>query len=279
VIRHERATPLLTAEGLTYRVAGKALVSGVDLQIGAGEFVAVIGRNGAGKSTLLNLVVGELPAAEGRVTLFGQSSGRLAPRDLARRRAVLAQHTPLEFDYRVLEVVLLGRIPHQRHGGETPGDTEIARECLARVDLRGFEERRYLTLSGGEQQRVHLARVLAQIKTVGEAPRLLFLDEPTSSLDIAHQHHLLDVAKALNEEGVGVFAVLHDLNLAAQYADRVLVLAEGRVVASGPPAEVLTEAILWEAFRFPVLVMRHPEVDCPLIVTTGVGSRARGSRE
>jgi iron complex transport system ATP-binding protein len=256
---------------LSCHIGQKALLSGVNLEVADGEFLVVIGRNGAGKSTLLKHATGEMKSPDGEIEIFGQSLHAHPARELARKRAVLAQSTPLNFDYQVLEVVLLGRIPHQHRQIETSQDVEIALSCLARVGLQGYETRNYLTLSGGEQQRTHLARVLAQIEIgADEAPlsqRLLFLDEPISSLDIAHQHEVLDLAKKLTGEGVGVFAILHDLNLAAQYADRIVVLSEGAVIANGSPAEVLTQPILLQAFHHCVMVTQHPCLDCPLIIS------------
>lgn len=262
---------LVNVRSLSCRIGDKTLLSKVDLELKESEFLVVIGRNGAGKSTLLKHVVGEMQSSEGGIEVFGEPLEKASTRELARKRAVLAQSTPLYFDYQVLEVVLLGRIPHQKRQMETAEDLAIALDCLARVGLRGYEERNYLTLSGGEQQRVHLARVLAQIEISEEektrVPRLLFLDEPISSLDIAHQHDVLDLTKELTQEGVGVFAVLHDLNLAAQYADRIVVLCDGKVLACGRPSEVLTQEILFEAFGHRVLIARHPCLDCPLIIS------------
>lgn len=262
---------LLNIHSLSCRVGEKALLCDVSVELLPGEFLVVIGRNGAGKSTLLKHAVGEMHSPDGKIEIFGQLLESHSARELAKKRAVLAQSTPLHFDYQVLEVVLLGRIPHQKRQIETVDDVNIARDCLARVGLEGYEERDYLTLSGGEQQRVHLARVLAQIEHApGEThqpERLLFLDEPISSLDIAHQHEVLDLAKQLTAEGVGVFAILHDLNLAAQYADRIVVLSQGKVLATGTPTEVLTQETLYEAFHYHVHVARHPSLDCPLIIT------------
>ena len=262
---------LLDVKSLSCHIGEKMLLSNVDVALAPGEFLVVIGRNGAGKSTLLKHAVGEMHSAQGKIDIFGQALAAHPPRELAKKRAVLAQSTPLHFDYQVLEVVLLGRIPHQKRQVETIADIKIAHDCLMRVGLEGYEERDYLTLSGGEQQRVHLARVLAQIEhTPGEThqpERLLFLDEPISSLDIAHQHEVLDLAKQLTTEGVGVFAILHDLNLAAQYADRIVILSQGKVLATGTPTQVLTQETLYEAFQYHVHVARHPNLDCPLIIS------------
>ncbi|MEF2280263.1 heme ABC transporter ATP-binding protein [Deinococcus sp. YIM 134068] len=257
-----RGAPLVRVDDLSYRVAGRELLSRVGLSLAGGELLAVLGRNGAGKSTLLRHLTGEL----GRrgVQLFGQPLGALGAGEAARRRAVLPQHTPVSFAYEVLDVVLLGRIPHGR--GETAHDREIAAACLAQVGLRGYETRNIQTLSGGEAQRVHLARTLAQLHGV-TGGRVLLLDEPTASLDLAHQHATLRLARELCADGVGVLAILHDLNLAAQYADRVLILSDGAVIACGPPHEALTHETIRAAYGHEVLVTRHPCLDCPLIVS------------
>ncbi|MEN0057636.1 MAG: heme ABC transporter ATP-binding protein [Bdellovibrio sp.] len=259
---------LLTVKNLNFEIQGRQLLQDIEFSLASGELLVVIGRNGAGKSTLLKHLTAEQKSASAQITLFGQELRSHRVKDLARQRAVLAQNTPLNFDYKVLEVVMLGRIPHQKYQKETAEDFKISCECLATVGLTGYENRDYLTLSGGEQQRVHLARVLAQLTTLSPQPRLLFLDEPTSSLDISHQHQVLDVVRDLTRQNMGVFAILHDLNLAAQYADRILVLSEGRVLALGKPFEVLTSDILREAFHHEVLVTKHPHHDFPLVIST-----------
>lgn len=255
--------PLLSARNLSYSINGKQLLRGFSLDVMPGEFVVILGRNGAGKSTLLNLVTGELNPTLGTVSVFTKSLELHHPRQLATRRAVLAQATPLAFDYSVLDVVLLGRLPHQASstGDE---DLDIAMHYLAKVEMTAACERGYLSLSGGEQQRVHIARVLAQVHGQG-LPRLLFLDEPTNNLDLRHQHHTLRLVKELTGDGSGAVAVLHDLNLAAQYADRIAMLKGGEVLVSGTPDEVLTEAHILDAYEFPVAVSRHPTKGCPLI--------------
>ncbi|WP_019010235.1 heme ABC transporter ATP-binding protein [Deinococcus aquatilis] len=256
------AAPLLRVHDLSYSVTGRKLLRQVSLNLKAGELLVVLGRNGAGKSTLLKHLSGEL---QGRgVELFGQPLGHHKASETAKRRAVLPQQTALSFAFEVLDIVLLGRIPHG--GRETPEDRAIAVKCLERVGLMGYEMRNIQTLSGGEQQRVHLARTLAQLDGAGR-DRVLLLDEPTASLDLAHQHSTLRLARELCAEGVGVLAILHDLNLAAQYADRVLVLSDGAVLAHDIPAAALTCQTIHAAYGHEVLVTRHPCLNCPLIVS------------
>lgn len=254
--------PLLRVRDLGYSVAGRELLRQVSLNLEAGELLVVLGRNGAGKSTLLGHLSGEL---HGRgVELFGQPLNHHKASETAKRRAVLPQQTAISFAFEVLDIVLLGRIPHG--GRETLGDRAIAAKCLERVGLGGYETRNIQTLSGGEQQRVHLARTLAQLEGAGRE-RVLLLDEPTASLDLAHQHSTLRLARELCAEGVGVLAILHDLNLAAQYADRVLVLADGAVLVHDTPAAALTCQTIHAAYGHEVLVTRHPCLNCPLIVS------------
>lgn len=256
---------VLNVSELNVSIAGRELLDRVGFSLRSGELVTIVGRNGAGKSTLLKHVSGEL-RSQGDIRVFGQQLAGQDLRTLARRRAVLAQQTSLHFGYEVGEVVLLGRIPHQPRQLETDEDRQLARASLARVGLEHMARRNYLTLSGGEQQRVHLARVLAQLAGVN-GDRLLLLDEPTSSLDIAYQHAVLRLARELGKEQVGVLSVLHDLNLSAQYADRVLVLADGRVTAFGTPREVLTPEVIGAAFGHEVLVLEHPTLGVPLVVS------------
>lgn len=261
---------LISVQNLSCAIGKKTLLENISFSLEPQEFLVIVGRNGAGKSTLLKHLTGEMPLREGRIEIFSEDLRNLKGRDLAKKRAVLPQSTQLSFSYKVLEVVLLGRIPHQSLQKETNEDYQIAKDCLQRVGLASYEARDYLTLSGGEQQRVHLARALAQlvpaVESVPSSERLLFLDEPTSSLDIAHQHQVLDVVKKLSSEGVGVLAVLHDLNLAAQYADKILILSDGKILALGRPKEVLTSGILTEAFKHSVHVMDHPFEERPLVI-------------
>ena len=238
--------------------AGKAiLVRDVSLSVAPGEVMALIGPNGAGKSTLLRLLAGDEAPSSGEVQLAGRPLAAWAPRDLARARAVLPQQSALAFAFTALEVALMGRAPHDA-GGDGPEDLAAARRALAIVGLEGFEERLYPTLSGGERQRVQLARVIAQIGLGGRGERYLLLDEPTSSLDLAHQHGALRIARRMAREGAGVIVVLHDLNLAAEYADRIGVLSRGALLSSGSPRDVLTRETLREAFHIEARIVPAP---------------------
>jgi iron complex transport system ATP-binding protein len=255
----------MQATNLTYRVGPKSLLQNVSLSARPGEVLAIIGANGAGKSTLLKLLSGNLKPSAGEVVLEGKPLAQWPAAALARRRAVLTQQHTLALAFEVRELVLLGRYPH--FGGQpTAHDHAIVAAALDLVGLGHLAGREYPTLSGGEQQRAQLARVLAQVWEAENG--FLLLDEPLTGLDLRHQHQTLAVARQLARRGFGVIAVLHDLNLAAQYADQVLLLHQGRPVASGPPAEVLTPDYIHLGFGVEVELLTHPSLGCPLIVPT-----------
>lgn len=254
---------MFDVQNLRYQVGRKVLLQSVSLQARPGELLAVVGANGAGKSTLLRLLSGDLTPTGGQVQFEGRGLGTIPAPELARRRAVLTQQHTLSLAFEVRELVLMGRYPHFR-GQPGAHDHAVVAEALALVGLTELANRSYPTLSGGEQQRAQLARVLAQVWEAKGG--FLLLDEPLTGLDLNHQHHTLDVARALVQRGFGVVAVLHDLNLAAQYADQVLVLRHGETVAYGEPAAVLTAATIEHAFDIAVELLVHPSLGCPLIV-------------
>jgi iron complex transport system ATP-binding protein len=257
---------MIGCEGVTVRVGAKSLLADVSITVGAGQLCVLVGPNGAGKSTLLHVLAGDRPPTAGAVTVLGKRLDAWKPLDLARVRAVLPQESGLSFPFTVLEVALLGRAPHVRYA-ESAHDFAVTRQAIASVGLAQFEHRLYTTLSGGERQRVQLARALAQISGVpAGTARVLLLDEPTSNLDPAHQHSTLHLARALARDGASVLAVLHDLNLAAQYADVVALLHEGRLQALGPPAEVLREAPLSRVFGIPMRVVEAPWAPSRLLI-------------
>ena len=248
----------LEARDAGYRVAGAVLVDRVDLEVRDGEVLGIVGPNGAGKTTLIRLLAGEVAPSEGEVLLEGRPVAGYRPADLALRRAVLPQHTVLQFAFRVLEVVAMGRYPHRE---ATPAeDAAAVADAMARADVAGLGERLFPTLSGGEQARVSFARVLAQ------QARVVLLDEPSASLDVRHQELVMAVLRSLAASGSAVAAVLHDLNLAARYAGRIGVMERGRMVEVGPTAEVLRSDLLSEVYGHPVEVVPHPRLDCPLVL-------------
>ncbi|MEU4096899.1 heme ABC transporter ATP-binding protein [Streptomyces sp. NPDC026673] len=244
-------TVALSARELGLRIGGTWLLKDVDLDLAAGSLLAVVGPNGAGKSTLLSLLAGDQPPTTGTVRVDGLSVATAHPADLARRRAVLPQRAVLSFPFTVADVVAMGRAPWGGTDAEDDDEDAIA-HALTAAGMTGFTQRRYPTLSGGEQARASFARVLAQDTSV------LLLDEPTAALDLRHQEQLMRTARACADSGVAVLAVLHDLQLAAAYADEIAVLHAGRLVERGEPATVLTEPLLEEVYQLPIEVYRHP---------------------
>ncbi|MFE7977737.1 heme ABC transporter ATP-binding protein [Streptomyces shenzhenensis] len=254
----EPGTVALSARGLGLRTGGAWLLRDVDLDLTAGSLLAVVGPNGAGKSTLLSLLAGDRPPTTGTVYLGALPVVTATPGDLARRRAVLPQRGVLSFPFTVAEVVAMGRAPWAGTAAEDD-DEDVIAEALSATGMTGFTGRRYPTLSGGEQARASFARVLAQSTSV------LLLDEPTAALDLRHQEELMRTARARADSGHAVLAVLHDLQLAAAYADEIAVLHAGRLVERGRPASVLTESLLEEVYQLPIEVFRHPVTGSVLV--------------
>ncbi|TRX72939.1 heme ABC transporter ATP-binding protein [Pseudomonas mangiferae] len=253
---------MLRTEGLSVSRGGQSVLDGLDVELRAGEVLGVLGPNGAGKSTLLAALCGELAVEAGRVELAGRPLADWPGPERARRLAVLPQSSSLSFAFRVEDVVGMGRLPH---ASGRRRDEEIVGLALEAADAAYLHGRSYLALSGGERQRVHLARVLAQLWPGGEG-RVLLLDEPTSMLDPLHQHTTLQAVSDFATQGAAVLVILHDLNLAARYCDRLVLLHEGRAHASGAVDEVLRVEPLRAVFGLDVLVQRHPERGHPLIV-------------
>lgn len=240
----------------------KVVLSDITLELKPGEILGVLGPNGAGKSTLLGALCGELQADSGSVWLDQRELSDWTGAQRAQRLAVLPQVSTLDFAFRVEEVVGMGRLPHQT--GRVRDD-EIIAAALQAADAAHLSGRSYLALSGGERQRVHLARVLAQLWP-GEAGQTLLLDEPTSMLDPLHQHTTLQAVREFADRGAAVLVILHDLNLAARYCDRLLLLEGGRPIALDTPAQVLRPEPLKAVFGLEVLVQQHPERGHPLII-------------
>lgn len=238
----------LEIEGVTVEAAGARIVDDIHLTVESGAFVGLVGPNGSGKSTLLRCVYRALRPAGGVVRLDGDDTHAMDPRAAARVLAVLPQESAAEFDFTVTEVVAMGRLPHR--GRTAASDREICVDAMSRTGVTHLADRGFLALSGGEKQRVLIARALAQ------RPKVLVLDEPTNHLDIAHQLDVLDLVRG---SGLTVLAALHDLNLAAAHCDLLYVVADGRVVASGPPHDVLRPILLAEVFGVRAHPVRHPE--------------------
>jgi len=253
---------MLKIEGLSVSYAARRVLQGVSLEVQSGQVLALIGPNGAGKSTLVRAVSGVIPVQAGKVQADGVDLLSLPAMRRARYLAVVPQAVSLPPAFTVWETVLLGRTPYLNFLGQiSEKDEQIARLALQRVDASDLAERRVGELSGGEQQRVLLARALAQ------STPILLLDEPTVHLDLQHQVGLMDTVCSLAHTGnLAVLVALHDLNLAARYADRVALLVAGEVKAAGTPRQVLTPELISAAYHLTVRVVPHPFADVPLVL-------------
>jgi iron complex transport system ATP-binding protein len=257
---------MLQLRQASYRVGAATLVENIDLALRPGAVVALVGPNGAGKSTMLRLLAGEIAPTRGHAELDGAPIATMDAAALARRRAVLPQHTATSFGFDALAIVLMGR-----HGPDGGGaGAAAAADALAVMDELGVADlahRDIRTLSGGEQQRVHLARTLWQVRAFPD--NHLLLDEPTSSLDIAHQFDALETARAEARRGTAVLVVLHDLNLAARFADSITVAKGGRIVAQGTAEAILEPRAISDWFGMRAVVTPHPAEHGPMVVFCG----------
>lgn len=260
---------VLDVADVTCRIGGRAVLDAVSLSVRAGEVVSIIGPNGAGKSTLLAVIAGDRAPDTGQVRVMGRPLDGWRVRELARQRAVLLQDAHVAFPYRAHDVVRMGRAAW-RGRPEAEQDEAIIARSLAEAEVQHLAEREVTTLSGGERGRVHLARVRAQ-----DTP-LLLLDEPTAALDIRHQESTLALCRARAAEGAAVVVVLHDLDVAASYSDRVVVLHRGRVHADGPPDQVCTSDLLSAVYDWPIDVLRHPGTGRLLVLPQRGGSDRSG---
>jgi iron complex transport system ATP-binding protein len=258
---------MLTAKQISLTIGKRPVLDGVSLSLDAGTVTAILGPNGAGKTSLLRILSGEWNSDTGSVTLNGNDLKSIPVRQLGRLRAYLHQESTLNFAFTVLEVVLLGRSPHMQ-GGERPEDYKIARKALAEVDLSDREGDLYTNLSGGEKQRVHLARVIAQIDEEGiPEPRYLFLDEPTNNLDVSHQLTIYRTARRIAGKNTAVCMVIHDLNQAFQVADRILVMEQGKIALEGDPEFIARSDECGRIFNVPFERIEVEGSKCPYLVT------------
>ncbi|BEK88010.1 heme ABC transporter ATP-binding protein [Nocardia seriolae] len=249
----------LRARNVSARRGARTVLDGVDFPVIAGKIVALVGPNGAGKSTLLAALAGELELCGGSVALDGHALAHWTHLDMARRRAVLPQSHTVGFAFRAREVVAMGRAPWARTDRQDQDEAAIA-AAMAATDVERFAERPFPALSGGERARVALARVLAQDTAT------LLLDEPTAALDLGHQEQVLRLARERASAGAAVVVVLHDLGVAAAYADRIAVLEAGRITADGPPRQILTPELLTRVYQHPVDVFDHPVTGAQLVL-------------
>ena len=260
---------MLDACNISKRIGNKQIISGCSLQVRPGRLTVVLGPNGAGKSSLLKVISGEDKKFDGKVSINGRPVRQLHIRDLSRARAILPQQTIINFPYTVEQIVEIGRFSHRASVLENQRAIE---EAMRMTGIEEFKGRMYHTLSGGEKQRVQMARVISQISSANSEPRYLLLDEPTSSLDLAQQHKLLSLARDLCHQNIGVLAVLHDLNLALHYADDIFLMREGKMIASGPLHETISAELIEETYGHPVRLIRHNGHPYVIPVTRGMDS-------
>jgi iron complex transport system ATP-binding protein len=257
---------LLTAQNISFAYDGRRVLNEVSLVVEAGEFVGLIGANGSGKTTLLRVLIGSLPAP-GEVRLCGDLIESLDRREVAKRATMTPQDTRVDFAFTAREIVAMGRTPYLgRFRPEGVADKQAIARAMRETGVSDFAERPVTELSGGERQRVHLARALAQ-----ETPVIL-LDEPTANLDLTHQYEALELVREFTQSGGAALAAIHDLSLAARFCDRLLLLSEGRVMAAGPPAEVITEGNLARHFALRSRVWRDKETGGLIVYPLGSNS-------
>lgn len=262
----------VTARELSYTIEAQKLLDGVSFGVDKGEMVGLIGPNGAGKSTLLRAVSGIIRSQDGAVTLEGRDLESMTAKDVAKGLALVPQIAPYTHGFTSIELVLMGRYPHLgRFQVEGKSDDRIALEAMSMTETERFAERTLDTLSGGERQRVFVARALAQ------QPRILLLDEPTSNLDVLHQLMVLDLVRKLVDEGLTAVAAFHDLSMAARYCDRLVVMSGGKVIATGPPDEVLNPELIEAVFKVKAAVYQDPATGSIAVSLIGPanGSRPR----
>lgn len=251
---------MLQAQDIHFCIRNMPIIDKADISLVPGELTVILGPNGAGKSTLFKVLAGDLPCKYGKVAYNGAPINGFSAKSLALVRAVMPQHSSLSFPFKAMEVVELGLL--------SIGNTyrnDLIEEVMTETQTLHLKDQFYGDLSGGEKQRVQLARVLTQIWDKKPFPRYLLLDEPTSSMDIALQHHVLSIIHKIKKRNIGVLAILHDLNLAANYADKVVLLKKGRILYQGPVREVMCASNLEEVFEHPIQVFSGLE-DAPMII-------------
>lgn len=257
---------MLKTENIIYSIGKKQIVNNISVEFLPGEFNMILGPNGSGKSTFLKIFCGEIKGYNGTVLYNGINITKQQKEELARYRAVMSQQPELSFPLMVEEVVMMGRYPHFTFN-PTRKDESICNEVIARMDLSSFKERNYLTLSGGEKQRVQFARVLAQIwEKPATGNRYLFLDEPLNNLDINYQQEFLQVAKEFTNADTVLVAVMHDINLAVQYADKLFFLKDGALVGFGRPKDILTADLIRKVFKVSTTIINNPVTNVPLVI-------------
>jgi len=255
---------MIAAHKVSYSNKKNIILSGIDMTLAYGELLVIVGPNGAGKSTLLNILANELAKNQEAVFFKEKAYKDWNVNTLSQHKAKFSQHHSNDIPLPAHDVVLMGRYPYFNAIPEEKDLMAVA-FCMKEMDVWHLKDRNYNTLSGGERQRVHLARVMAQLQNQNNH-RLMFLDEPLNNLDVKHQHNVLETIKSFTKSGNAAIVVLHDLNLAAQFSDQVLLMKNGSVFAKGLPSEVFKREIISKAYNFPCFVCPNPLNNFPLIV-------------
>lgn len=255
---------MIEAFTISFKAKERYLINNIDFSCNSGEFIAVLGPNGAGKSTFLNLLADELHQSGNKILLKSCEYTQWCKKTLPQHKAKFSQSFNADIPLAVEDVVMMGRYPYFEHT-PSPVDKKAVQESMECIDICQLQKREYNHLSGGEKQRVHLARVLSQLKNEVEN-KMLFLDEPLNNLDVLHQHKILNLIKEFTQQGNSAIVVLHDLNLAAQFADKILLLNKGEKVIYDTPLTVLTQEIISEVYNFPCIVAKNPINNTPIIL-------------
>ena len=257
---------MLKTEHISFRIGKKQILEDISIDFIPGEFNMVLGPNGSGKSTFLKIFSGDIDSYTGDVFYSGKNIRKIRKEELATYRAVMSQQPELSFPITVEEVVMMGRYPHFTFN-PTKKDDAICAEVIQRMNLETFRERNYLTLSGGEKQRVQYARVLTQIwEPPSQGSRYLYLDEPLNSLDLNYQQEFLQIAREFCKKDLVMIAVMHDINLAIQYGDKLYFMKEGKLAASGTPRDILSTGLIEDIFRVRTHIIENPVTHLPLVI-------------
>ena len=252
---------------ISYDLPGKRLLDNISFNIEEGEFLAILGPNGAGKTTLLRTLCGDITQDTGEVKFNGKLLSACKREELAQQRAVVSQFNEVAFPFTVQDIVSFGLYPHNQ-GRATDHEETLLKDLMILMEIFHLRDRIYNTLSGGEKQRVQLARALLQVMDNHDQKtcRYLFLDEPMSNMDICHQHASLKQLKKYSQSGISVVIILHDINLASLYSDRIAILHNGQLLAIGKPEEVIRQDLIEATYNLPIELIQHPKRQCPIIV-------------
>lgn len=254
---------MLIANNISYTIGSKSILRDISFTLEPGEFKAVVGPNGAGKSSLLKIVVGENKSYKGKVQYHGKQLETLGVKEISKLRAVLPQESQVNFPFTVQEIVEMGRTTFREKKSHLD---KVVHEAMKGTGIIPFRDRNYHTLSGGEKQKVQLTRVMAQIWDSHDFSKFIFLDEPTANLDMAQQHQILGLARQLCKKNIGIFAVIHDLNLAAQYADNLMFIKKGGLICQGPVKEVMNKQNIEKTFDHEVTMAFDEINEAPYIL-------------